>query len=68
MTLREDLLGRALENVREFHTVLPVLTLAETLRALEIEAGTQRRISIINGLIRRAGTLYTNQLKEKHHG
>lgn len=68
MTLREDLIGRALENVRECHTVLPVLNLDEVHRALEIEAGTQRRVSIINVLIGRAGTLYTNQLKEKYHG
>lgn len=66
--MREDLIGRALENVRECQVVLPVLSLDEILRALELEAGTQRRISIINGLIGRAGTLYTHQLKEKYHG
>ena len=68
MSLREDLIGRALENVRECHLVLPVLTLDEVTRALDIEAGTQRRVSITNALIGRAGTLYTNQLKEKYHG
>lgn len=66
--MREDLIGRALESVREFVVVLPILTLDEINRALEIEAGTQRRTSVINGLVGRAGTLYTQQLREKYHG
>lgn len=64
--MREDLVGRALESVREFQVVLPLLTREEVEMALTLESGTQRRVSVISGLIGRAGTLYTNQLKEKY--
>lgn len=65
-------LGKVLSSYSTLSSALPKLTEQEVLAALELEAATQRRQSVIDRLIARAVRLnelnYQRHLKEKYHG
>ena len=58
--------------MRRLHDLIDELTEAEVLAALELEAGSQRRQSVVDRLISRAVRLkeisYSTILKEKYNG
>lgn len=64
--------AEALRSYGALVSVLDGLTEEEVLACLQLEAGSQRRESILNRLISRAVRLneitYSRQLKEKYHG
>lgn len=64
--------AEALGSVQALHRVINTLSEEEVLAALQLEAASQRRESVLNRLIGRAIRLneikYANQLKEKFHG
>lgn len=70
--VRQWYIGEALSSMRRLREVIDVLTPEEVTAALELEAGSQRRQSIIDRLISRAVRLneltYSKQLKEKYNG
>jgi hypothetical protein len=72
MAVRKFLLGQALESYTTLLDCLLQLTEEEVLAALELEAATRRRRSVINRLISRAARInelnYVAKLKEKFHG
>jgi hypothetical protein len=72
MSTRKWFIARALESFKSLTTVLSELTEDEVLACLELEAASQRRLSVIDRLISRASRLrelcYSNFLKEKYHG
>jgi hypothetical protein len=65
-------LATALRSYGALVSVLDTLTEEEVLACLQLEAGSQRRESVLNRLISRAVRLneitYARQLKEKYHG
>jgi hypothetical protein len=71
-SVRKWYLDRALDSFAGLRSVLPDLTEKEVLAALELEAATLRRQSVIDRLISRAvrirEQIYASQLKEKFHG
>lgn len=72
MTVRKWHLDQALDSYASLENVLHELTEEEVLAALDLEAGTRRRRSLIDRLISRAVRIressYSSQLKEKYHG
>lgn len=64
--------AQALTSVHALNQIIKTLAEEEVLACLELEAGTQRRESVLNRLIARAVRLneinYARQLKEKFHG
>jgi|GEM_PF-1851787 len=72
MSVRIWYVARALESFTGLTEHLNDLTEDEVLACLELEAGTQRRSSVIDRLISRAVRLrelsYSAYLKEKFHG
>jgi len=65
-------IAEALSSYSALVRVLDKLTEEEVLACLHLEAGSQRRESVLNRLISRAVRLneikYASQLKEKYHG
>lgn len=72
MVSRKWHMSRALESYRVLGTVINELTLVEITDCLDLEAGSQRRRSVIDRLITRAIQLsvleITNRLQEKYLG
>lgn len=72
MSARRWYIAQALKSYTGLVEVLDELTEDEVLACLKLEAGTQRRSSVINRLISRAVRLrelsYSCQLKERFHG
>lgn len=70
--VRKFVLAQALESYPALMRHLNDLTEEEVLAALDLEAATRRRASVIGRLISRAVRLnelsYVNQLKEKYCG
>lgn len=70
--VRQWYVSEALSSMRRLAEIIDELTEEEVLAALELEAGSQRRSSIVDRLISRATRLneikYSTQLKEKYHG
>jgi hypothetical protein len=70
--VRQWQVTEALSSMRRLADLIDELTEAEVLAALELEAGSQRRRSIVDRLISRAVRLnelnYSKTLKEKYHG
>lgn len=70
--VRQWYVSEALSSMRRLAEIIDELTEDEVLAALELEAGSQRRSSIVDRLISRATRLneikYSTQLKEKYHG
>lgn len=70
--VRQWYVTEALSSMRRLHDLIDELTADEVIAALELEAGSQRRSSIIDRLISRAVRLkeikYSKDLKEKYHG
>ena len=69
--VRRFLIGQALDSFSSLAEKINELTEAEVLEALNLEASTTRRRSMIDRLIGRAIRLreldYQRQLKEKYH-
>lgn len=72
MTVRPWYVSEALDSMRRLSEVIDELSLEEVIAALELEAGSRRRPSLIDRLISRAVRLnelhYVKTLKEKYHG
>jgi hypothetical protein len=72
MAVRKWHLGQALESFARLNEIITELTEDEVLAALELEAASRRRRSMIDRLISRAVRLnemnYVANLKEKYHG
>ena len=68
MSPRKWHMNRALTSVRVLETVIHELTLEEITAALDLEAATNRRRSVIDRLIKRAIWLTTQALQEKYLG
>ena len=72
MSVRKWYVARALESFSGLRETLNELTEDEVIACLELEAGSQRRLSVIDRLISRAVRLqeirYSSHLKEKFHG
>lgn len=72
MSNRRWYINQALVSFKSLVNVLDELTESDVLAALELEAATRRRLSIIDRLISRAIRLkeisYGNTLKEKYRG
>lgn len=72
MVVSKFRITEALTSFGRLNAVLAELTEEEVLAALELEAATQRRQSVIDRLISRAVRLneisYQRQLKEKYRG
>lgn len=70
MLIRQDFVTSALADYPTLHKQLPGLTEAEVIAALELEAGSRRRDSLLRRLIRRATRLneirYRQVLEEKY--
>jgi len=70
--VRKHLVGQALSSFSALHDVINDLTEDEVLAALDLEAATNRRRSLIDRLISRAVRIneqrYQRHLKEKYHG
>ena len=70
--VRTKLISQALRSFSALNGVINDLTEAEVLAALDLEAASSRRPSVIDRLIQRAVRLneqqYQRQLKEKYHG
>lgn len=70
--IRKWYVSQALISVSRLNEVLAELTAAEVTAALELEAASGRRRSILDRLISRAVRLneisYSQSLKEKYHG
>jgi hypothetical protein len=70
--VRKWYVGQALESFTRLNEVISELTVEEVYACLDLEAGTQRRTSILNRLISRAVRLnevsFNRQLQEKYHG
>lgn len=68
-TVRSTVIDEALQGWVSLQGVLSTMTEAEVLHALELEAGTRRRESILTRLIQKAVRLnelkYTKTLKER---
>ena len=71
MTVRKWYVNRALESYSSLNKIVNELTESEVMAALELEAASRRRHSIVTRLIQRAVRLQsielTRQLKEKFH-
>jgi hypothetical protein len=67
MPVRKWFISEALVSYRRLLTVVDELTEEEVAACLDLEAGTQRRQSVTDKLIKRAITLFTNRLLEKYH-
>jgi hypothetical protein len=59
---------RALDSYRELVKTIDEFTEAEVLDALEFEARTRRRSTVIDRLVAKAVQHYQSSLKEKYHG
>ena len=72
MEIRKWYVNQALQSFVRLNEVLPEMHEAEVLACLDLEAGSQRRRSVIDRLISRAVRLkeieYNRQLKEKFNG
>lgn len=72
MSVSQKKLGQMLESFSTMADALSDLTEEEVLAALELEAASQRRRSVIDRLIKRAVRLnelkYQRHLKEKFNG
>ncbi len=72
MSVSQKKLGQLLESFSTMADALSDLTEQEVLAALELEAASQRRRSVIDRLIKRAVRLnelkYQRHLKEKFNG
>jgi hypothetical protein len=68
MTPRKWHMSRALASVRALDSVVHELTIEEVQAALDLEAASQRRRSVIDRLIKRAMSLTLSRLQEKYHG
>ena len=72
MSVSQKKLGQLLESFSTMADALNELTEEEVLAALELEAASQRRQSVIDRLIKRAVRLnelkYQRHLKEKFNG
>lgn len=72
MSVSQQKIGRVLASFSALAEALPRLTEQEVLAALELEAASQRRRSVIDRLIKRAVRLnelkYQRHLKEKFNG
>jgi hypothetical protein len=70
--MRRHLVADMLSSYRELIANMNCLTLEELMFALELEAGTQRRPSVISRLIKRVvsveSSILRNNLKEKYYG
>lgn len=68
--MRTQMITQALQDWKEFQRILPVLTEDEVLHALDLEAGSTRRVSHITRLIQRAVRLnevnYSSTLRERY--
>jgi hypothetical protein len=71
-SVNRNKLGQVLSSYSALNEALPRLTEPEVLAALDLEAASQRRRSVLDRLISRAVRLneleYQRQLKEKYHG
>jgi len=67
MSLRKWYLSEALHSYRRLLDVVGELTAEEVAHCLDLEAGTQRRQSVTDRLIKRAISLYSQRLSEKYH-
>jgi hypothetical protein len=69
MAVRKFYINQALKSFKGLTTALSELTEEEVLACLKLEAGSQRRPSVLKRLISRAARLnelsYISQLKEK---
>jgi len=72
MSVRRAVIASALESYQTLCSALNGLTEEEVLAALELEAASRRRQTVIDRLISRAARLneltYVAKLKEKFHG
>jgi len=72
VAVRQYHVTKVLGSFQDLREWLPRLTEEEVVAALELEAATRRRRSVITRLIQRAVRLrethYANQLKEKYDG
>lgn len=70
--VRTKLIGQALQSFSALNGVINDLTEAEVLAALDLEAASSRRPSVLDRLISRAVRIneqqYQRQLKEKYRG
>ena len=70
--VRKWYVGQALRSYKSLNEVVSELTESEVYAALNLEAATQRRRTIVDRLISRAARLneviFNRQLKEKYHG
>lgn len=70
--VRKWYVGQALRSYKSLNEVISELTEQEVYAALNLEAATQRRKTVVDRLISRAARLneivFTRQLKEKYHG
>lgn len=68
--IRKFMVARALDSAAALNEILHQLTMKEIMKALDLEAASQRRRSIISTLARRAARLYRQefiqQLSEKY--
>jgi hypothetical protein len=68
--IRKFMVARALESAATLNEILHQLTMKEIMKALDLEADSQRRRSIISTLARRAARLqrqeFIQQLSEKY--
>jgi hypothetical protein len=67
MSVRKWYLSEALSSYRRLLSVVDELTWDEVIACLDLEAGTQRRQSVTDRLIKRAISLTTQRLQEKYH-
>jgi hypothetical protein len=65
---REWYISEALHSVRRLRAVIDDLTEDEVLAALELEAGSRRRASVLDLLVDRAVFQFKAKLKERIHG